>query len=277
MADRRVALVTGASSGIGRAVARRLLDDGLTVLAAARRVDRMDDLRSAGAHTFALDVTDADSVARIVETAAPHGGVDVLVNNAGFGLYGAVEDVPLDRARHQFEVNLFGLAAVTRAVLPGMRARVQAGGVGRIVNIASMVGRVPIPLGAWYVASKHAVEGFSDCLRLELRGFGIDVVIVEPGVIQTEFGAIAGKPLRELSGDGAYAGLAGRVADAMDSAYGDDGGSPPELIAGVVSRAVAARRPKLRYVAGKGARLALTGRRILGDRLFDRLILAAMR
>lgn len=268
---RKTALVTGASSGIGKAIAERLIADGYAVYVAARRVEQMRDLEARGAVALAMDITrEADVSAAVERITAERGAVDVLINNAGFGLYGAVEDVALDDARYQFEVNLFGLARLTRAVLPAMRAK----GAGTIVNISSMGGRIYTPLGAWYHATKHALEGWSDCLRLELAPFGIDVVIIEPGIIQTGFGDVLSGPMLAYSGDGPYGDFAHKIADATAASYAEGGGSPPSLIADVVARALRAKRPKTRYVAGKLARPLLMMRRLFGDRVFDRAIMS---
>src|SRR5512139_4283396 len=176
----RVALVTGGSSGIGECTVRELLDAGFVVYAVARRVERMQALSEAGAHVFAMDVTDDDSmVAGVQRIIDEQGRIDVLVNNAGYGSYGAVEDVPIDEARRQFEVNVFGLARLTQLVTPHMRRRES----GTIVNISSIGGKIYEPLGSWYHATKFAVEGLSDSLRVELKPHGIDVVIIEPGAI----------------------------------------------------------------------------------------------
>src|SRR3954470_17639690 len=184
----RVALVTGASSGIGAAAARRLHADGFTVYAVARRVERMKDLTDLGIRVEPVDVTDDASMTALVGTIlAEAGRIDVLVNNAGYGSYGALEDVPIDEARRQFEVNVFGLARLTQLVLPQMRSRRS----GRIVNISSMGGRIYEPLGSWYHATKFAVEGLSDSLRMELAPFGIQVVVIQPGAIRTEWAAIS--------------------------------------------------------------------------------------
>src|SRR5690349_17668304 len=184
----KVALVTGASSGIGEAIARKLAQLGFTTYAAARRVERMEPLRDVGVRPLQLDVTDEASMTSAIEhIAAEAGCIDVLVNNAGYGSYGALEDVPLAEGRRQFEVNVFGLAQLTQLVLPHMRRL----GSGHIVNISSMGGKMYEPLGAWYHATKFAVEGLSDSLRLELKPFGISVVIIEPGAIRSEWGGIA--------------------------------------------------------------------------------------
>src|SRR6188472_1147410 len=197
----RVALVTGASSGIGEETARLLHEAGFTTYAVARRVDRMAALADAGVHTFAMDVTDdASMVAGINRIVVDNGRIDVLVNNAGYGSYGAVEDVPIDEARRQFEVNVFGLARLTQLVTPTMREQ----GAGRIINVSSIGGKFYEPLGAWYHATKFAVEGFSDSLRLELAPFGIQVVIIEPGPIVTEWNSISRDALVESSAGTAY-------------------------------------------------------------------------
>ncbi|MFN3198186.1 MAG: oxidoreductase [Bradymonadia bacterium] len=267
----KTALVTGASSGIGKSIATQLIADGYTVYVAARRVERMADLAEQGAIPVRLDVTDHANVAGVIgQIEREHGGVDVLVNNAGFGLYGAVEDTSIDDARYQFEVNLFGLARLTQLVLPHMREQK----AGKIINISSMGGKIYTPLGAWYHATKHALEGWSDCLRLEVAQFGVDVVIVEPGIILTEFGDVLSDPMIERSGDGAYGELAHKVADATRGAYEAKNGSAPEVIARVVSKAVKAKRPKTRYVAGKYARPMIAVRKWFGDRAFDKAVMS---
>ena len=206
----RVALVTGASSGIGEETARLLQEAGFATYAVARRVDRMAALAAAGVHTFAMDVTDdasmTDGVRRVLDE---QGRIDVLVNNAGYGSYGSVEDVPIEEARRQFEVNVFGLARLTQLVTPAMREQ----GSGRIINISSIGGKFYEPLGAWYHATKFAVEGFSDSLRLELAPFGIQVVIIEPGPIITEWNTISRDSLVDVSRGGAYEERAGRVRE----------------------------------------------------------------
>lgn len=264
------ALVTGASSGIGKETAYRLLDAGHTVYAAARRTDRLQDCAERGAVPLAMDITrDKEVVSAVERITHENGGIDILVNNAGFATYGAVEDTTVDDARYQFEVNLFGLARLTQLALPHMRAR----GAGKIVNISSMGGRIYTPLGAWYHATKHALEGWSDCLRLEVAPFGIDVVIIEPGLIETEFGDVLTGPMLERSGHSAYADLARRVAGAIS---GRSSVSPPSAVAGVIARAVRARRPRTRYAVGKYARPMMTLRKWTGDRVFDRVVSRAV-
>jgi NAD(P)-dependent dehydrogenase (short-subunit alcohol dehydrogenase family) len=259
---------------MGKETAVTLARQGHIVYGAARRVDRMGDLVKAGGHAVALDVTDEakvrEVVARILDEA---GRIDVLINNAGFGLYGAVEDTSLDDARRQFDVNLFGVAAMTKAVLPAMRAEKS----GRIINITSMGGKLHTPLGAWYHASKHALEGWSDCLRLEVSQFGIDVVIVEPGAIATEFGAVLTQPMVDRSGNGPYGQMTRAVAEATNATYEKGGSSPASVVAKTISKANSAKRPKTRYVVGKYARPLLFMRRWLSDRAFDGIVMSQVR
>lgn len=264
-----VALVTGGSSGIGESTARALLARGFTVYAVARRVDRMLELASEGVHTFAMDVTDDASmvsgVERIIEE---QGRIDVLVNNAGYGSYGAVEDVPIDEARRQFEVNVFGLARLVQLVTPHMRAQ----GSGRIINISSIGGKFYEPFGAWYHATKFAVEGFSDSLRMELRPFGIKVVLIEPGPIRTEWNEIARDSLLERSGEGAYASYARHAYGVMERFDEPSRASTPEEVADKIVKAALAKRPAARYPVGRGARTITTSRDLLPDRVFDEVV-----
>ena len=264
-----VALVTGGSSGIGESTARALLAKGFEVYAVARRVDRMAGLASGGVHTFAMDVTDDDSmVAGIDRIIAGQGRIDVLVNNAGYGSYGAVEDVPIDEARRQFEVNVFGLARLVQLVTPHMRARRS----GRIINISSIGGKFYEPFGAWYHATKFAVEGFSDSLRMELRPFGIQVVLIEPGPIRTEWNEIARDSLLERSGDGPYADWARKAHGVMERFDEPSRASTPEEVADKIVKAALAKRPAARYPVGRWARTITTSRDLLPDRVFDEVV-----
>lgn len=268
----KTALVTGASSGIGEATARKLHQLGFTVYGAARRTDRLQALAESGVRALAMDVTDDQSmVVGVKQIVAETGRIDVLVNNAGYGSYGAVEDVSLDEARYQFEVNVFGAARLAQLVLPHMRQQRS----GTIINVTSMGGKIHTPLGGWYHATKFALEGFSDSLRLEAEPFGVDVVVVEPGGIQTEWGTIAADKLREASGSGAYAAQADAVAKSLSSGANGNRNSPPSVIADAIGKAVTARRPKTRYVVGFGARPLITARALLPDRAFDALIARA--
>jgi len=271
---KKTALVTGASSGMGKAIAKRLIQDGYQVYVAARSVDKMADLAKLGAQPLRMDVSkDQEIVAGVDTILAQTGGVDVLVNNAGFGLYGPVEEISLDEARYQFEVNVFGAARLTQLLLPSMRAKRS----GYIVNITSMGGKMYSALGAWYHATKHALEGWSDCLRLEVVDFGIKVVIVEPGVIETGFGDGATESIVKRSAEGPYGRMVMMVAKSIKQTYGHGTGSDPSVIANVVSKAVASSNPRTRYAAGKFAKMLIRMRVWLGDRMFDRIILSQTR
>ncbi|RXK47837.1 SDR family NAD(P)-dependent oxidoreductase [Halorientalis pallida] len=269
----RVAIITGASSGIGKATAEALAEDGLIVVLSARRAKKLDALadriESNGGDALVVpaDVTNDDDLVSLVETVKDEfGRIDVLVNAAGFGLFGSVEETSIDEARYQFDVNMFGLARLTQLVIPVMREQHS----GTIVNISSMGGKVWTPMGAWYHATKHALEGWSDCLRYELAPHGIDVVVVEPGAINTEWGDIMVDGLLERSGDGPYAEMAQDVADASRENSSD--GSDPEVIATAISNAVRADDPKNRYVAGRYAKPMIALRRFGGDRVYDRVV-----
>ena len=268
----KVALVTGASSGMGKETAKHLLQEGFVVYVAARRLDQMDDLRVLGAIPLKMDITvDEDVVAAVKHIQAGHGGIDVLVNNAGFGMYGSMEESAITDARYQFEVNLFGMARLTQLALPEMRKK----GIGIIINISSMGGKIYTPLGSWYHATKHAVEGWSDCLRIELAPFGIHVVIIEPGVIATEWGNVLLEPMLKRSGNGPYQNLTQAMAKAMRSTYEKKGAaSPPSVVAEAIVKAVRARRPNTRYVIGKMAKPLLFIRKYFGDRFFDMAIMS---
>lgn len=311
----RVCLVTGASSGIGLATSLELLRAGHIVYGAARRVPRMAPIVAAGGHALPLDVTEEDDLQRVVGTVLDrHGRIDVLVNNAGSVVHGAVEDTPAAMARDLFEVNVFAPARLAQLVLPGMRVR----GSGTIVNVSSIGGVIALPLGAWYYASKHALEAFSDTLRMEVEQFGVDVVVVRPGIIRTGFEADAARQLREISGHGPY----GRMAEAMARAAETQGETEPEMdaapapadapaqtqrnadaevsgpgsvraseraseqghgqasdpyvVAEVIRRAVEADRPETRYVVGWQAEALLTLHESLTDRDFDARVTAPL-
>jgi NAD(P)-dependent dehydrogenase (short-subunit alcohol dehydrogenase family) len=270
--SKRVALVTGASSGIGQAIARRLLRDGWTVYGGARRVDKMADVQAEGARTLSLDVTDEQSLQSAVrEILAAEGRIDALVNNAGYGSYGAIEDVPIAEARRQFEVNVFGLARLSQLVLPSMRAA----GRGTIVNISSMGGRIWTPIGGWYHATKHALEVLSDALRVETRPFGIKVVVVQPGSIASEWGAISAENLEAHSRSTAYRSLVEPMARALRNP--PTKGTSPDVVAAAVSKAVNSRRPRRRYATPWDAKLFIFARWLLPDALWERLVAAVVR
>ncbi|WP_144122854.1 oxidoreductase [Catellatospora sichuanensis] len=264
-----VAVVTGASAGIGAATAFRLHELGFTVYAVARRLDRMASLAAVGIHTASVDVTDDAALVALVDRVVTESGrIDVLVNNAGYGSFGALEDVPMDEARRQFEVNVFGAARLCQLVLPQLRAQ----GAGRIINVSSVGARLYQPLGSWYHSTKYALEGLSDCLRVELKPLGIHVVVIQPGGIATEFPRVAGEQLIATSGGGAYDEHARRYAAALMSE--PEHISPPSVVADAIARAATARRPRTRYAVGRGARAAVFARWLLPDRVFDRLVVA---
>ncbi|WP_158811313.1 oxidoreductase [Beijerinckia sp. L45] len=264
-----VALVTGASSGMGKDIAERLLATGYEVYAGARRVDRMADLGLAGAHTLSLDVTVERSIMEVVDQIAKTAGrIDVLVNAAGYGQYGALEDVPMDEARRQMETNLFGLARLVQLCLPTMRAQSS----GRILNISSIGGKFALPLGGWYHASKFALEGYSDALRNEVRQFGIDVVVIEPGGIASEWESIAASAAKRVSGGGYYSNMVAKFSSMQGRKA-----PPPSIVSEMVMKALGASRPAIRYSGGLAARPLLFLRRHLSDRMFDRLVMLAFR
>jgi len=264
----RVALVTGASSGIGEATARRLAQRGYTTYAAARRISRMDALRDQGIHTVPVDVTDDTSLIALVEQViAESGRIDVLVNNAGYGSYGALEDVPIAEARRQFDVNIFGMGRLIQLVLPHMRAQHD----GYIVNISSVGGKMWEPMGSWYHATKFAVEGLSDSLRAEVAAFGIKVIVIEPGAIRTEWSAIAADHLDAISTSTAYRDQAALVSGMLRAGYSRTA-SEPSAVANAIARAVERSRPRTRYAVGGWARSLLLVNRVLTDRAFDRFL-----
>ncbi len=268
----KVALITGASSGIGKETAKLLRQKGYTVYGAARRVEKMQDLKEAGVKLLAMDVTDdASMVAGVNEIMNNEHCIDLLVNNAGYGSYGALEDVPMSEARYQFEVNIFGMARLTQLVLPHMRAQHS----GRIINISSIGGEIGEPHGAWYHATKFAVEGLSDSLRMELKEFGIDVVVIRPGAIITEWAGIARESMLKMSGDTAYKELAQKHYKVFERA--DNMGSKPIVVARTIVKAATVRHPKTRYATGGGAKPILLLRKLLSDRMFDKLMLSMMR
>ena len=270
----KVALVTGASSGIGDATARRLAQLSYTVYAVARRADRMAALKEQGIRTVSADVTDdAALVALVDKIISETGRIDVLVNNAGYGSYGALEDVPIAEARRQFDVNVFALARLIQLVLPHMRAQRD----GYIVNISSIGGKIWEPLGSWYHATKFAVEGLSDSLRAEVAGFGVKVIVIEPGAIRTEWAAISADNLEAASAGTPYREQARFVSGTLRATDKSRLTSGPAVVADAIGRAVQSPRPRTRYAVGGGARSILFTQRLLTDRGFDRFIRTAYR
>jgi short-subunit dehydrogenase len=266
---KKVIIVTGASSGIGKTTALQLIKEGHTVYGAARRVNKMQDLVEAGGHAVGIDVTNHEQVyAEVQKIIDKEGRIDVLVNNAGFAVYGAVEEVSYEDAKRQFEVNIFGLAEITKAVLPTMRQQKS----GTIINISSVGGKIYTPLGSWYHATKHALEGWSDCLRLEVKQFGIDVVIVEPGAIATEFGEVMSNNFSTKE-NSPYESMVKAMNAVMKNTEKPGNASPPSVIADTISKAISASKPKTRYAAGKLASQVLFFRKWFSDRAFDKQIL----
>lgn len=264
----KIALVTGASSGIGAATAIRLKNSGFTVYGAARRVEKMKKLEKEGIHIIKLDITNDDSIMCCCNIILKkHGKLDLLVNNAGYGSYGAMEDVPIEEAKKQFEVNVFGLARLTQLFLPSMRKQMS----GRIINVSSVGGKYGCPHGVWYQGSKFAVEGLSDSLRMELKQFNIDVVIIEPGAIKTEWFDIACNKLIETSGHTAYGKNAKKHAAALKKYQNI--ASEPDVTAKGIYKAATVKRPKIRYAIGKGASAAIFMKNILPDRLMDKVMM----
>ncbi|HEY0297680.1 MAG TPA: oxidoreductase [Arachidicoccus sp.] len=269
---KKIVFVTGASAGIGKATAKHLAQNGYTVYAAARRAEKMNDLLPLGVKVIPLDVTSdalmVDAVSQIVDA---EGKIDVLVNNAGFGSYGAIEDVPMADAKYQLEVNVFGAARLIQLVLPYMRKR----GYGKIVNISSVGGKFATPLGGWYHASKFAVEGLSDSLRNEVKDFGIDVIIIEPGGIKSEWGGIANESMIKVSGDTAYKPLVDKLSKTLQSI--EMKLPEPLIIAALIKKAIEAKEPKARYVAGYMAKSSVIARKLLSDKMMDKMLKTQMK
>ena len=269
----QVVLITGCSTGIGHATAARLARAGHTVYATARRPETLADLVTEGCRTLALDVTDETSMAAAVATVEEaEGSVDVLVNNAGYSQSGALETLPLDSIRKQFETNVFGLIRMCQLVLPAMREA----GRGRIVNVGSMGGKLTFPGGGIYHATKYAVEALSDAMRFEVKGFGVDVVLIEPGLIVTDFASAATASIDAgTAGDGPYAEFNRAVGEATAGAYEGPTaklGGPPEAVAKVIDKALTTRRPRPRYTVTPSARLIMGQRKLLSDRMWDRFV-----
>ena len=266
----KVVLITGASSGIGYEAAQRMARRGCKVYAAARRVELMEPLRKEGIVPVRLDVCNQESMRQCVDTVVQaEGRIDVLVNNAGYGYFGAVEMVSDAEARRQLEVNVFGLASMCRLVIPVMRRQ----GAGRIVNTSSIAGLTVFPFGGWYHVSKYSVEALSDALRMELKPFGIEVSMIEPGGIRTDWGIIAARHLRESSQGTPYEPVALAEADLMHKGYSGTFLTDPGVVARAMSRAALAKRPRARYRLGRFSTLAIWTHRLLPARWWDWVML----
>jgi NAD(P)-dependent dehydrogenase (short-subunit alcohol dehydrogenase family) len=270
-----VVIISGCSSGIGAAAARAFRGAGWTTVATARRLETLDDLRERGCEVATLDVTDAASREAVAaDVLARHGRIDALVNNAGYAEYGALEEVPLDRWRAEFETNVFGLVALTQLVLPTMRAAAR----GRIINVSSMGGIITLPLGAAYHSSKFAVEALSDVARLELAPFGIRVVVIEPGVVLTNFGAPAQSGLN-LDDASPYASISQSFSRLLAGTYSGPSRTSvsADRVASTIVRAASSSRPRARYRVGAQATALVIAKRALPARVYDALVRAQVR
>lgn len=270
----KTVLVTGASAGIGKATAILLAQNGYNVYGAARRIEKMQELKNFGIKPISLDVTKEESLIACVELILKEAGnIDILINNAGSGYYGALEDMPISDARYQLDVNLFGVARLIQLVLPNMRKN----NYGKIVNISSVSGKLSFPMGGWYSASKFAIEGLSDALRYEVKQFGIDVIVIELGGTKTEIAAIASEYLMRISGKTVYKELANSVNNTIYDPKIVEGYPEPILIAKLVKQGIEARKPKTRYVSGTMMKLVLFLRRFLSDKMFDKMIISQLK
>lgn len=269
---KKIVLITGASAGMGKETAKLLAQKGYTVYAAARRLDKMKDLESAGVKTLSMDVTDDDSMVTGVGLILDEENrIDVLINNAGFGEYGTIEDVPLSNARYQMEVNVFGAARLIQLVLPKMRENK----FGKIINISSIGGKFATPFGGWYHASKFAIEALSDALRNEVKQFGIDVIVIEPGGVKSEWADIAADNLAKNSKNPAYKETIEKLVAFMRKAR--EKNTEADVISKLILESVESKKPKLRYVGGYMAKQAVMARKLLSDKMFDRMIMGQMK
>ena len=265
---KKVVLITGASAGMGKETAKLLVQNGYRVYGAARRVEKMDDIKKIGVKPIYMDITEDETVVSSVNQilAETNGRIDVLINSAGFGSHGAIEDVPIKDAKYQLEVNVFGAMRLIQLVLPSMRENK----FGKIVNVSSVGGKLAGPLGGWYHASKFALEGLSDSLRNEVRPFGIDVILIEPGAIKSEWSNIAYDNLIKTSGKGAYKDMASKFANVIKNS--DDKSSDPIVIAKLIKKTIESKNPKARYAKGHLAKPILCVKKITSDKLMDKIL-----
>ena len=270
----KVILITGASSGIGKDTALNLIKEGHIVYGAARRISKMKDIVEAGGHSIKMDILNNEDVDKAIDQViSEHNRIDVLVNNAGYGLWGAVETISIDEAKRQFDVNIFGLAYLTKKVIPLMRNQKS----GKIINMSSMGGKVYTPFGAWYHATKYALEGWSDCLRIELKSFGINVILIEPGVIKTEFQDVMMDSTVERSIGTPYEKKLKALEKATQEMYARGIGSPPSVITKLIIKAINSPNPKRRYVGGLFAKPMLFIKKWFGDKIYEKAIMSQIK
>ncbi len=262
----KVILLTGASAGFGKLAVKELLKQGHKVYAGARRLEKMRDIESLGAKIYKMDVTvDEDVNALVSDIIKCEGKIDVLINNAGYGSYGMIEAVSIETAQQQFNANVFGLARVTKAVLPHMRKARS----GTIINMSSVVGKVPFPMIGWYGASKHAVESLSDTLRAELKGFGIKVAIIEPGAMNTEFLEVSLEKIQKVDHPAEYKENVANFIDAFKKQYSAAPG--PEKVVKAILKASNAKNPRARYSVGSDCKLAKFGHALFPTKILDNI------
>lgn len=268
----KTVLVTGASSGIGKATAIYLAENGYNVYGAARRIEKLQELKTFGIKPIHLDAAKEESLLSCIEQILKEAGqIDILINNAGSGYHGALEDMPISDARYQLDINVFAVARLIQLVLPTMRKN----NYGKIVNISSVGGKLTLPMGAWYHASKFAIEGLSDALRKEVKSFGIDVIVVEPGGTKSEMIELGTAYLNRVSGDTAYSHLAKGLSK-MYAATAKNA-AEPIVIAKIIKKGIEVSHPKTRYVGASGAKMMLFLRKILSDKMFDNLLMSQMK
>ena len=271
---KKVILITGASSGIGKDTVLSLIKEGHIVYGAARRLEMMQDIIQAGGHAIKMDILKERNIDDVVnQIIKEQSRVDVLINNAGYGLWGAVETISIDEAKRQFDVNIFGLAYLTKKIIPIMRKQKS----GKIINMSSMGGKVYTPFGAWYHATKYALEGWSDCLRIELKSFGIDVILIEPGVIKTEFQDVMMDSTVERSIGTPYEKKLKALEKATQEMYARGIGSPPSTITKLIIKAINSHNPKRRYVGGLFAKPMLFIKKWFGDKMYEKAIMSQIK
>ncbi|MEM7726818.1 MAG: oxidoreductase [Cyanobacteria bacterium P01_A01_bin.45] len=265
--NQQIVLVTGASSGFGKAITEFLAKKGYYIFASARSMEKLEAMRTENIEPLQLDVTDNNNIQAAIERiTSTKGHLDILINNAGYGLYGTLEGITQEQARQVFDVNLFGLAQMTQAVLPIMRSQKS----GTIINLSSVVGKVSMPFMGWYAASKHAVEALTDALRLEVKQFGIKVVLIEPGAINTGFEEVAMNTLDDSNDPEVYGNMRSAFANLIGNTYKN---APyADVVTETIYKAIKISNPKARYSVGNDARMLIPVRRFLGDRLFDLIV-----